>query len=391
MGKQIMRLLAKTMAGLEGVLAEELEEIGALKVEKLIRAVRFEGDLAMMYKANYCCRTALNILVEQFSFTFTSQDDFYDSIYNYNWDPLFEHDTTFLVDATISGDVFTNSHYTALLCKDAIVDYFRRKYNQRPSVDRFDPHLKINVYIRNNECTILLDSSGESLFKRGYRIATGEAPIKEVLAAGIIKLAGWNGQSNFYAPMCGSGTFAVEAGMIASKIPAGYYREQFGFMYWPNYNELLWKKIKDEADMEITETEIEIHASDIDPKMVKFTYRNAQKAKLHKDITITESSFEDFDFPKEGGIIIFNPPYGERMELSDVEESYKLIGDTLKKNCANYEVYMIAGGTSVHKYVGLKPSKKLTLFNGAIECQMLKYDMYEGSKKDDYNENIEQN
>jgi putative N6-adenine-specific DNA methylase len=191
--------------------------------------------------------------------------------------------------------------------------------------------------------------------------------------------------------MCGSGTFAVEAGMIASKIPAGYYREQFGFMYWPNYNELLWKKIKDEADMEITETEIEIHASDIDPKMVKFTYRNAQKAKLHKDITITESSFEDFDFPKEGGIIIFNPPYGERMELSDVEESYKLIGDTLKKNCANYEVYMIAGGTSVHKYVGLKPSKKLTLFNGAIECQMLKYDMYEGSKKDDYNENIEQN
>jgi len=387
MGKQIRKMIAKTMAGLEDVLADELEEIGALKVQKLNRAVSFEGDLAMMYKANYCCRTALSILVDKFSFKFYSQENFYYNILNYNWDPLFEHDTTFSVDATISGDIFTNSHYTALLCKDAIVDYFRKKYNQRPTVDRFEPHLKVNVYIRNDECSILLDSSGESLFKRGYRVATGEAPIKEVLAAGIIKLSGWNGETNFYAPMCGSGTFAIEAAMIASKIPAGYYREQFGFMLWPDYDELLWKRIKDEADAEIVEMDCEIQASDIDPKMVKFTYRNAQKAKLHKDITITESSFEDFDFPKEGGTIIFNPPYGERMELEDVEENYKKIGDTLKQKCANYEVWMIAGGVNVHKYVGLKPSKKLTLYNGAIECKMLKYDMYEGTRKNEYLEN----
>jgi putative N6-adenine-specific DNA methylase len=386
MGKQIMTLLAKTMSGLEEVLANELEEIGALKIEILTRAVRFEGDLAVLYKANYCCRTALSILVEQFSFKFYSQEDFYHKILRYNWDPLFEHDTTFVVEATISGDLFTNSHYTALLCKDAIVDYFRNKYNQRPTVDRFDPHLRVNVYVRQDECTIYLDSSGESLFKRGYRVATGEAPIKDVLAAGIIKLAGWNGETNFYAPMCGSGTFAIEAAMIASKIPAGYYREQFGFMLWPNFDELMWKRIKNEADMEISESDIEIHASDIDPKMVKFTYRNAQKAKLHKDITITESSFEAFEFPKEGGIIIFNPPYGERMELDDVEENYKKIGDTLKKNCANYQVWMIAGGSSVHKYVGLKPSRKITLYNGAIECKMLKYEMYEGSKKNELTE-----
>ena len=258
MGKQIMTLLAKTMSGLEEVLANELEEIGALKIEILTRAVRFEGDLAVLYKANYCCRTALSILVEQFSFKFYSQEDFYHKILRYNWDPLFEHDTTFVVEATISGDLFTNSHYTALLCKDAIVDYFRNKYNQRPTVDRFDPHLRVNVYVRQDECTIYLDSSGESLFKRGYRVATGEAPIKEVLAAGIIKLAGWNGETNFYAPMCGSGTFAIEAAMIASKIPAGYYREQFGFMLWPNFDELLWKRIKNEADMEISESDIEI-------------------------------------------------------------------------------------------------------------------------------------
>jgi putative N6-adenine-specific DNA methylase len=386
MGKQIRKMIAKTMAGLEDILATELEEIGAAKVQKLNRAVSFEGDLAMMYKANYCCRTALSILVDKFSFKFNSQEDFYRNILNYNWDPLFEHDTTFSVDATISGDIFTNSHYTALLCKDAIVDYFRKKYNQRPTVDRFEPHLKVNVYVRNDECSILLDSSGESLFKRGYRVATGDAPIKEVLAAGIIMLSGWNGETNFYAPMCGSGTFAIEAAMIASKIPAGYYREQFGFMLWPDFDELLWKRIKDEADAEIVEMDCEILASDIDPKMVKFAYRNAQKAKLHKDITITESSFEDFDFPNEGGTIIFNPPYGERLELEDVEANYKKIGDTLKQKCANYEVWMIAGGVNVHKYVGLKPSKKLTLYNGAIECKMLKYDMYEGTRK---NESIE--
>lgn len=384
MGKGIMTILAKTMAGLEDVLADELEEIGASKIEILNRAVRFEGDIELLYKANYLCRTALSILVEQFSFKFYSQEDFYYKILNYNWDPLFEHDTTFMVDATISGDLFTNSHYTALLCKDAIVDYFRKKYNQRPTVDRFEPHLKVNVYIRQDQCSILIDSSGDSLFKRGYRIATGDAPIKEVLAAGIIMLSGWNGETNFYAPMCGSGTFAIEAAMIASKIPAGYYRERFGFMNWINFDPNLWERVKKEADENISESDAIIHASDIDPKMVKFTYRNAQKAKLHKDIIITESSFEDFDFPKDGGTIIFNPPYGERLELDNIEENYKKIGDTLKQKCANYEVWMIAGGTNVHKYVGLKPSRKLTLFNGAIECKMLKYDMYEGSKKNEY-------
>lgn len=384
MGKGIMTILAKTMAGLEDVLATELDEMGASKVEILNRAVRFEGDLAMLYKANYNCRTALSILVEQFSFKFYSQEDFYHKILNFNWDPLFEHDTTFMVDATISGDLFTNSHYTALLCKDAIVDYFRKKYNQRPTVDRFEPHLKVNVYIRQDQCSILLDSSGDSLFKRGYRVATGEAPIKEVLAAGIIMLSGWKGDTNFYAPMCGSGTFAIEAAMIANKIPAGYYRERFGFMNWPSFDEYLWERVKNESDDNIGESDAIIHASDIDPKMVTFTLRNAQKAKLHKDILITESSFEDFDFPKDGGTIIFNPPYGERMELEDMEESYKKIGDTLKQNCANYEVWMIAGGTNVHKYVGLKPSQKLTLFNGAIECRMLKYDMYEGTRKNVY-------
>jgi putative N6-adenine-specific DNA methylase len=240
MGKQIRKMIAKTMAGLEDILATELEEIGAAKVQKLNRAVSFEGDLAMMYKANYCCRTALSILVDKFSFKFNSQEDFYRNILNYNWDPLFEHDTTFSVDATISGDIFTNSHYTALLCKDAIVDYFRKKYNQRPTVDRFEPHLKVNVYVRNDECSILLDSSGESLFKRGYRVATGDAPIKEVLAAGIIMLSGWNGETNFYAPMCGSGTFAIEAAMIASKIPAGYYREQFASRTKPMLKSWRW-------------------------------------------------------------------------------------------------------------------------------------------------------
>lgn len=384
MGKGIMTILAKTMAGLEDVLADELEEIGASKIEILNRAVRFEGNMELLYKANYLCRTALSILVEQFSFKFYSQEDFYYKILNYNWDPLFEHDTTFMVDATISGDLFTNSHYTALLCKDAIVDYFRKKYNQRPTVDRFEPHLKVNVYIRQDQCSILIDSSGDSLFKRGYRVATGDAPIKEVLAAGIIMLSGWNGDTNFYAPMCGSGTFAIEAAMIASKIPAGYYRERFGFMNWINFDPNLWERVKKEADDNISEFDAIIHASDIDPKMVKFTYRNAQKAKLHKDIIITESSFEDFDFPKDGGTIIFNPPYGERLELDNIEENYKKIGDTLKQKCANYEVWMIAGGTNVHKYVGLKPSRKLTLFNGAIECKMLKYDMYEGSKKNEY-------
>ncbi len=380
MNNKKMIMLAKTMAGLEQLVAKELDDIGATNIEILNRAVRFEGDLKTMYKANYCCRTALSILVSQFSFDFYSQEEFYSKILNYNWDPHFEFDTTFSVEATISGDIFTNSHYTALLCKDAIVDYFRKKYNQRPTVDRFEPHLKISVYVRNNECSILFDSSGESLFKRGYRVANGEAPIKEVLAAGIIGLAGWSGESNFYDPMCGSGTFAIEAAMIASKIPAGYYRENFGFMKWSNFDENLWEHVKTEADSNIVEMDIEIFASDIDLKMTKFTYRNAQKAKLHKDITITQSSFEDFPFPKDGGIIVFNPPYGERLAISDIQNNYKMIGDTLKKNCANYEVWMIGGSSDVHKFVGLKPSKKITLYNGSIECKLLKYEMYEGAK-----------
>ncbi len=386
MKQEVFSLVAKTITGLEEVLQEEINEIGASKIEISKRAVSFEGDLSIIYKANYYCRTAISILVKEFSFEFYSQNEFYDKIYNYNWDKYFEFNTTFSVDTNIVSELFSNTHYAALLCKDAIVDYFRNKYNQRPNVDRYSPDLKIEIFVRNNSCIVFFNSSGEPLFKRGYRLATGIAPINEVLAAGIIKISKWKGDCNFYAPMCGSGTFAIEAAMLSSKIPSGYYRNNFGFMKWLNYDDKLWQNIQNEYNNEICDNEIDIIASDIDTKMVKIAFENAKAAKLHKDIQFIESSFEDFnfqDYPK--GIIIFNPPYGTRLDVEDIENNYVSIGNTMKRNCTNHSVWIIGGDNNLHKLVGLRPSKKITMFNGSIECKLLNFEIYEG-KKNNYQE-----
>jgi putative N6-adenine-specific DNA methylase len=373
--------IAKTQAGLESVLADELAKINASEITILNRAVSFRGDLSVMYAANYICRTALHILMPVLEFKFRDKEQFFEKIKSFPWADHFNHDKTLSVDTVMSESFFTNSHYVSLFCKDAVVDYFRDKFGKRPSVALTNPEIKIHVHIRGHECSISLDSSGDSLHRRGYRIQQGAAPMSEVLAAGMILLIGWDKKTNFYDPMCGSGTLLTEAAMIASEIPAGYYRKSFGFFNWINFDNNIWQKVKQDADDKISENECEIVGSDRSEVAIAVAGNNIRSAKLHKDIQLSISDFQLYKFPKEKGIIIMNPPYGERIKTDDIIELYKAIGDTLKNHCAGYTAWVISSDSQALKFIGLKPSKKIQLFNGPLECRFVKFEIFEGSLK----------
>jgi putative N6-adenine-specific DNA methylase len=376
------KIIAKTQFGLEEILAGELTKIGAKNIQILNRAVSFEGTLETIYAANYNCRTALHILLPLQEFKFRDKQEFYEHIRNFEWDTLFSPDITLAVDTVMSDTFFTNSHYVSLLCKDAIADYFRFKTKRRPSVDLDNPDIRIHVHIRGHVCSVSLDSSGGSLHRRGYRSKQGMAPISEVLAAGLILLSGWNKKTNLFDPMCGSGTIVTEAAMIAAKIPAGYYRKSFGFEKWNNFDKDLWEKVKTSADENICEFDAEIVGSDISESAVSVAAYNLKTAKLHKDVHLTVCDLRDFKFPKEKGIIITNPPYGERIKPEDIVSLYKALGDVFKRNCPGYQAWVISSHFDALKFVGLKPDKKIKLFNGPLECRFVKFDIFQGSLKD---------
>lgn len=376
------KMVAKTMAGLENVLAEELTAMGAQNVEVLYRAVSFEGDKALMYRANYCCRTALRILKPIMSFVARNELALYNNIFKIKWHEIFGLNETFAIDAVTSGNYFTHSQYAALKVKDAIADEFREHFGARPSVDVDNPDLRINVHIENEKVTLSFDSSGESLHKRGYRKSVDKAPMNEVLAAGLIKLTGWKCDSNFVDCMCGSGTIPIEAAMLALGIPAGFFRKKWGFMTWHDFDPELWQNVMREAGAEMEEFDYEILASDHSAKAVEIAKANIETAHLQYDIKLRKQDMFKMVPPEGGGIMIINPPYGERLEEKDLINLYKGIGDALKKNFKGFEAWIISSNKDALKLIGLKPSKKIDVYNGPLECKFEKFEVFEGSYKD---------
>ena len=375
-------MVAKTMAGLENVLAEELTAMGAQNVEVLYRAVGFEGDKELMYKANYCCRTALRILKPITSFVARNELMLYNNIFKIKWHEIFNINETFAIDAVVSGNYFNHSQYAALKVKDAIADEFREHFGARPSVDVENPHLRINVHIENEKVTLAFDSSGESLHKRGYRKIVDKAPMNEVLAAGLIKLTGWKCDSNFVDCMCGSGTIPIEAAMLAMGLPAGFFRKKWGFMTWHDFDPELWQRVMREAGAEMEEFDYEILASDRSAKAVEIAKANIENAHLQYDIKLSKQDMFEMVPPEGGGIMIINPPYGERLEEKDIINLYKGIGDALKQHFKGFEAWIISSNKDVMKLIGLKPSKKIDIYNGPLECKFEKFEIFEGSYKD---------
>ncbi|MFS4481716.1 THUMP domain-containing class I SAM-dependent RNA methyltransferase [Hyunsoonleella sp. 2307UL5-6] len=377
-------MVAKTLYGFEELLENELIQLGALHVKKGVRVVEFVGDQGFMYKANLALRTAIKILKPIQTFRVKDEKDLYNKINNMPWEDYLKPSGSLAVDATIHSDLFTHSLFIAQKTKDAIVDRFRDKTGQRPNVDLKFPDLKINVRIDRTACTVSLDSSGESLHKRGYKMATNIAPINEVLAAGLIMLSGWDGQSDFMDPMCGSGTIPIEAAMIACNIPPNLMRKEFAFERWQDWDVELFEKIEESLLKKTRDFHHQIIAYDKAPSAVRKAQQNVENAQLDDFITVKH---EDFFKTQKGGQqklhMVFNPPYGERLDI-DMEKFYADIGDTLKQNYPGTDAWFITSNLDALKHVGLRPSRKIHLFNAKLESRLVKYVMYEGSKKGKY-------
>lgn len=379
-----LKMLAKSPAGLEEILAKELEDLGAEQIELLNRAVSFEGDKRLLYAANYRCRTALRILVPVTRFKIETEQDLYTSIKAIRWEDYLGTQNTIAINSTVTTSIFTHSHFVSLRAKDAIVDRFREKTGERPSVDIDNPDFRINLHIYKDEVDVSFDSSGASLHKRGYHVSNAEAPLNEVLAAGMILLSGWDGQSNFIDPMCGSGTLLIEAAMIAMNLPAGQYRNDYGFMRWKDFDKDLWEDVKNEALEDERDFNFRIIGSDISEYNLRSAAANLKEARLHKDIELKVSPFQRMTPPAGGGIMICNPPYGERIKVEDIVELYQELGNTLKQNYKGYKAWVISSDLRALKMIGLKPMKKYILFNGQLECRYAGFDLYEGSKRARY-------
>ncbi|POS02889.1 putative N6-adenine-specific DNA methylase [Flavobacterium croceum DSM 17960] len=374
-------MIAKTFFGFEEILAQELRTLGAQEVEVGTRAVLFKGDKGFMYKANLALRTALKILKPIYYFRVFNEQSLYKGIQGIDWSKYIHENQTFVIDTTVHSDHFKHSQFVAQKTKDAIVDQFRAKTGQRPSVEKDFPDLRINIHIDRDQCTVSLDTSGASLHHRGYRTATNIAPINEVLAAGMLLLSGWDGKSDFLDPMCGSGTLLIEAAMIACNIPANINRKEFAFEKWNDWDNDLFDTVIDSLMKRVKEFHYSIKGYDKAPSAVKKTEDNIINANLEEYITVERQNFFETEKNNSGPLhIVFNPPYGERLDI-EMEMFYKNIGDTLKKNYPNTNAWFITANLEALKFVGLKPSRKIKLFNGSLEARLVKYEMYAGSKR----------
>ncbi|MCX6156036.1 MAG: class I SAM-dependent RNA methyltransferase [Candidatus Kapabacteria bacterium] len=375
-------LSATTLYGLEPILADELSAIGAENIEIQNRAITFTGTKETMYRANLEIRTALRILKPIYSFRVLDEIDLYKETFKFNWEKYLDPKTTFAINSAVHSENFNHENYVALKVKDAMVDQLRTIYGKRPDVDIEDPDIRFHVHINQEDCTISLDSSGESLHKRGYRIGQGLAPINEVLAAGMIKLTGWNADSNFVDPMCGSGTFLMEAATIAYNIAPGVKRD-FGFMNWKDFDDNLWRKLLQDAKDRERDFSFKILGFDESPKAINIAKDNIKNAELGWKILLKVKNIQDLepDILGGSGTAIINPPYGERLNETDTERLYKIIGDSLKQNFEGFSVWIISSNKQALKNIGLRTSKKLTLYNGSLECKFHNYQIYKGSKK----------
>ncbi len=375
-------MIAKTMAELEEVLAEELVGLGADNVEIGTRMVSFTGDKALMYKANLHCRTALRILKPIHTFKASTADEVYEAIKAVDWEQYMSLDKTFSIDAVVFSHIFTHSKFVAYKVKDAIADWFYEKYEKRPSVSVTNPDIVFNIHIAHNKCTLSLDSSGESLHKRGYRVAQGDAPLSEVLAAGMILKSGWRGESTFVDPMCGSGTLLIEAAMIALGIPPGIHRPGFGFEKWSDFDEELFSEIYND-DSSARVFEHRIIGSDISPKMIAIAEKNIKNSGLKQYIDLSVKPLQQYsELPAPNGIVMTNPPYGERLKVDELDVLYATIGERLKHVFTGYNAYVLSYRKESFDNIGLRHSKRFFLYNGALECEMREYEIFAGKRDD---------
>ena len=375
------KLLAKTLYGFEPLLARELRDLGASNVRQGNRNVTFEGDTGFLYKANLSLRTALKVLKPIANFKVYNEKQLYRQMFELDWPSFFDSSKTFAFDTVMFSDAFKNSMFVSQRAKDALVDKFREKKGERPSVNTANPDIRINIHLYNNDCTVSLDSSGASLHHRGYRIATNIAPINEVLAAGLLLHSGWDGQSHFLDPMCGSGTFLIEAAMIACRIPANINRDTFCFQHWKGFDPQLFEKIRDSRLQQIRGFEYQILGYDKAPSAVRKAQENIENANLNDYITVERKDFFRTQKPFDGKLhMVFNPPYGERLNIDPID-FYGKIGTTLKHEYPGTQAWMVTSNMEALKHLGLRPSKKIKTFNGKLESRLVHYEMYEGSKR----------
>ena len=383
-----MKLIAKTFAGLEEVLARELTELGAEGVEQGRRMVTFRGDKEMMYKANFCLRTAVKILKPISQFRATDADEVYDQAKKIPWEKYMDDDWTFCVDAVIFSEQFRHSKFVTYRVKDAIADYFRERTGKRPNVGMTNPDLRINIHISESDVTISLDSSGESLHHRGYRVATVPAPINEVLAAGLIMLSGWKGDSDFIDPMCGSGTLLIEAALIAKNIYPGVFRKEFAFERWKDFDPDLFDQIYNDDSKEKDFSHM-IYGYDINRRAVQVATENIKSAGVTAVVKVEQRDINDFSQPSEKSIIITNPPYGERITTEDIVGLYKEIGNVLKHSFVGGDAWIIGYHEDLFKEIGLRPSTKYSLYNGPLPCEYRKYQVFEGKLRERRQEGLD--
>lgn len=374
-------MIAKTLPGLEDVLAEELIALGADNLQLGKRMVSFEGDKELLYKTNIHCRTALRILKPVLVFKAKNTDELYAYVKQFPWNDFFSVKNTFAIDAVVFSELFTHSKFVAYRTKDAIVDFFTEKVGKRPSVSTVNPDIVINVHIAHDKCTLSFDSSGESLHKRGYREAQTDAPLNEVLAAGMLLKTGWKGESAFIDPMCGSGTLLIEAAMIALNIPPGVYRKGFAFEKWPDFDKELFEYLYNDDSQE-RDFEYRIYGSDISPKAIAIANQNIKNAGLSRYIELSVKPIQKYsEPPAENGLLVTNPPYGERLKENDIFGLYESIGERLKHVFTGYTVWILSNKKEYFDKIGLKPSKKIKLINGSLECEFRKYEIFDGKRK----------
>ena len=374
-------MIAKTFQGLEEILAEELTTLGANDIQIGRRMVSFIGDKRMMYKANFCLRTAIRILKPIKNFTAKDADEVYNQIQAIPWEEYLDVNKTFAIDAVVFSEEFRHSKFVSYKVKDAIVDYFREKTGKRPSVRINNPDVLLNIHIAHTTCTLSLDSSGESLHRRGYRQEQVEAPLNEVLAAGMVLMTGWRGECDLIDPMCGSGTIPIEAALIARNIAPGVFRKGFAFEKWVDFDSEMFDEIYNDDSQEREFTH-KIYGYDNSPKANEIATHNIKAAGVSKDVTLKLQPFQQFEQPQEKSIIVMNPPYGERISTNDLLGLYQMIGERLKHAFVGNEAWVLSYREECFDQIGLKPSKKVPLFNGALECEFRKYEIFDGKYKE---------
>ena len=379
--EQEFELIAKTFMGLEPVLAQELTQLGANNVQIGRRMVSFTGNKEMMYRANFQLHTAIRILKPIRHFKAGSADDVYEEVKKVDWSKYIEKGKTFSVDSVVYSDEFRNSRFVTYKVKDAIVDQFRENTGDRPNISVSNPDIRLNIHIAEDKATLSLDSSGESLHRRGYRQESVEAPLNEVLAAGMILMTGWKGDTDFVDPMCGSGTLLVEAALIARNMSPGIFRKEFAFERWSDFDQDLFDTIYNDDSQE-REFKHHIYGYDVDIKAVNTARLNVRAAGLTSDITVEEADFKDFKRPEEKTIMVCNPPYGERISTPNLLGTYKMIGERLKHEFMGNDAWILSYREECFDQIGLKPSIKIPVYNGSLECEFRKYSIFDGKMKD---------